>query len=419
MIKVLLVDDEPLCLIGLQSLLNWNELGFELTDTAQNGAAALEIIKSEQVDIVVTDLKMPVMGGLELAEKCRETDDALPAFIMLTNYEEFQYVKESLRLGAAEYLTKIDLTAESLTAALLRAKEQVQKERILRSPEGYSTGRDLEQYRNLLFNRLYSGMYDTRESFDAQCAELNLKLDAPNYVTAYASLITKELDTEQSAALCLAVVGMTRDILPKYAPGSTVTGMDLNHFAALIPLQTTEDLEKNLRPTLDKTCTILFQYFNAKIQWAVGLPVQNILQAKDSLRSAASMLTQMEPEQKVSFCRSTGMGPLDHRARLVERVQEYIRTNLSKRLSLNDVASEFNFSPSYLSQLLSKNGEAGFVEFVTATRIDSAKELMATTDMRVYEISDAVGFASASYFSKVFKKLEGMSPQAYMQNMRK
>ena len=58
------------------------------------------------------------------------------------------------------------------------------------------------------------------------------------------------------------------------------------------------------------------------------------------------------------------------------------------------------------------------MEFVTASRITAAKELMASTDLKVYEISDKVGFDSAFYFSKVFKKLEGVSPREYMQRMK-
>ena len=82
------------------------------------------------------------------------------------------------------------------------------------------------------------------------------------------------------------------------------------------------------------------------------------------------------------------------------------------------MAAVFNFSPGYLSQLFSQNGQTSFVEFVTETRIAAAKELMATTDLKIYEISERLGFESAFYFSKVFKKIEGVSPRAYLQKMR-
>ena len=82
------------------------------------------------------------------------------------------------------------------------------------------------------------------------------------------------------------------------------------------------------------------------------------------------------------------------------------------------IRDRFNFSPNYLSQLFAQNSESGFVEFVTATRIAAAKETMASTDMKIYEISNEVGFESAFYFSKVFKKLEGVSPREYIQRMK-
>ena len=100
------------------------------------------------------------------------------------------------------------------------------------------------------------------------------------------------------------------------------------------------------------------------------------------------------------------------------RSLEYIRQNLGKRLSLNEVASAFNFSPNYLSQLFAQWGESGFVEFVTATRVNAAKDLMASTDLKIYEISERLGFESAFYFSKVFKKVEGISPREYMQRVK-
>ena len=69
MIRVLLVDDEPLVLIGMQSMLDWNALGYELVGTARNGAEALERIGEQQPDVVVSDIRMPVLDGLQLADR--------------------------------------------------------------------------------------------------------------------------------------------------------------------------------------------------------------------------------------------------------------------------------------------------------------------------------------------------------------
>lgn len=127
MTRIFLVDDEPLVLIGMQGMLNWSELGYEVAGTARNGAEALKAIEEKHPDIVVSDIRMPVMDGFTLAESCHKDGSALPVFIMLTSYEEFDYVKRSMRLGVVDYLVKIDLTAEGLAAALDKAREYIQR----------------------------------------------------------------------------------------------------------------------------------------------------------------------------------------------------------------------------------------------------------------------------------------------------
>ena len=72
MYKLLIVDDEPLVQVGIKSMLNWAELNIEVTGTAVNGQAALKLIEEQSPDIVITDIKMPVMSGLELIRICRE-----------------------------------------------------------------------------------------------------------------------------------------------------------------------------------------------------------------------------------------------------------------------------------------------------------------------------------------------------------
>ncbi len=103
---------------------------------------------------------------------------------------------------------------------------------------------------------------------------------------------------------------------------------------------------------------------------------------------------------------------------VVENVKAYIRENLGKRLSLQTVAAVFNFNPNYLSHLFVKYAGVGFVEYITGVRIAAAKELLAQDNLRIYEIAEQLGFEDSFYFSKVFKKVEGMSPSEYIQKNR-
>ena len=416
MFKVLLADDEPLVLIGIQGMIDWGSLGWEVAGTARNGNEALRLIGEVQPDLVLCDIRMPVMDGLELAERCRELDQALPVFIMLTSYEEFSYVKQSMKLGVLDYLVKLELTPQTLEAALRRAEERIQREHALRAPQAVPAD-NLALYRDRLFLQLYGGLFDDPALFRQQCAELGLQFDAPCYVVALGALQNRALPTGPMATLSTGVTNLCAELLPKYLP-CTVTGMGLRYLSVLFPVSSPEGLEELLRPVLEKAGDILYDYFSASIRWAVGEPVQDILDVRRSQRSAFSILPLLSESQPIVFLRPQAASPLDYHARQVAEVQEYICQNLDKRLSLNDVASVFSFSPNYLSQLFSQWGESGFVEFVTATRINAAKDLMATTNLKVYEISERLGYESAFYFSKVFKKVEGVSPREYMQRLK-
>lgn len=103
----------------------------------------------------------------------------------------------------------------------------------------------------------------------------------------------------------------------------------------------------------------------------------------------------------------------DHKNHIVTNVKKYIATNINKHLSLNDVSDAFGISPNYLSQLFKKYNDMGFNEYVTWLKVQEAKTMLTDSNMKVYEIADTLGFESAFYFSKVFKKVEGISPSEY------
>ena len=288
MTRVLLVDDEPLVLIGMQAMLNWAALGYEVVGTARNGAEALRAVQEKQPDIVVSDIRMPVMDGFALAEACHKDGSALPAFIMLTSYEEFDYVKRSMRLGVVDYLVKIDLTADSLTAALEHARATAEKEKKLRMPSPAPVS--LDTFRDRLFLQLYGGLFTDRAVFDRLCAELGVAFKAPRHIVAVGSLQTPDLPTSQLVTLSTGVTRMAAETMPKYRP-CRVTAMDLRHFSVLLPLEADEDPEAVLAPILKTAGQILYNYFSTAIYWAVGRPVNDILKISESQHDAFAALT--------------------------------------------------------------------------------------------------------------------------------
>lgn len=122
MYRIILIDDEPLILAGIASLICWEEHDCCIVGKATNGHAAIDLILEARPDIVITDIRMPVMNGLELIEACKEKNCEF-AFIFLTNMEDFQLAKQAVHLGAVDYLVKLDLQPQTLIQALERAKE--------------------------------------------------------------------------------------------------------------------------------------------------------------------------------------------------------------------------------------------------------------------------------------------------------
>ena len=105
MFSVLIVDDEVLMLETLQNHINWHKLGFKVVGSAKNGKKALELVKECSPDIVITDIRMPIMDGIELSKILRKTNPEIK-ILFLTGYEEFSYAKEALQLGVTDYILK-------------------------------------------------------------------------------------------------------------------------------------------------------------------------------------------------------------------------------------------------------------------------------------------------------------------------
>lgn len=117
--KVLLVDDDTIVRITLRSMLDWNHYGYEIVMDANNGEQAFHWLQEHSADLLITDMKMPVMDGLELMQRLHD-EHQLPVTVVLSSYDDFQMVREAFRLGAFDYLLKSDIKKENLEGLLAK-----------------------------------------------------------------------------------------------------------------------------------------------------------------------------------------------------------------------------------------------------------------------------------------------------------
>lgn len=106
MLRILLVDDEPFILKGLMVLIDWNQEGFEIVGTASNGEEALQFLRDHEVDLIISDIKMPVMTGLELLKKIREEEITDAYFVIVSGYADFSYAQRALQYKCSNYILK-------------------------------------------------------------------------------------------------------------------------------------------------------------------------------------------------------------------------------------------------------------------------------------------------------------------------
>ena len=490
MYQLLIVDDEPLVQAGIRSMLNWNEMNIEICGTAMNGQAALKIIEEKSTDIVITDIKMPVMNGLELAKTCRERyGDNCPYFIILTSYEDFQMARDALSYQVSDYLVKLELTPEVLKNAIGRVLTQISQSR-----KKQLSAVNIHPFYDKFLISLLHDLFESEEQFRLQSRDLNLNFDYGAYVCCYGEIISPQADqmsAEKQMPLFTSSLQMIRELGAKYLPLYALS-LDLRHFALIFCFadsSDTDDYVESLTDILQSISGTLQNYYNVTLRCGIGIPVQTPATICDSYQYARQIFRNTESKDAIiafdtdhsqenaknSFNISLFKNDLtrafeeydpdilqttiqslcdlfrdhpghyvqaldaasnilylsisllqdgesivsrrkDYKNHIVTNVRKYINEHVSERLSLNEVAAVFGISPNYLSQLFSKYNDTGFSEYINICKITEAKRLLEEENMKVYEAAEALGFESAFYFSKVFKRVEGVSPTEYVNN---
>ncbi|HEY9061813.1 MAG TPA: response regulator transcription factor [Pseudobacteroides sp.] len=188
MYKVFIVDDDPAIVRGLKNIINWEEYGLNIPETAYSGLEAWKLIESSTPDILITDIKMPCIDGLELIRRVKQIKPCTH-FIVLSGYDDFEYLKESIKLGIENYILK-PVNVEELTSTLLNILEKLQNTRV--SPIDFERDKDI--IRNNVLYRLVTGSI-SEEELNERLFHLNIKLNGPLTVCVFRALESKTWKT--------------------------------------------------------------------------------------------------------------------------------------------------------------------------------------------------------------------------------
>ena len=401
--SVLVVDDEPFVRLSLVSMYLDAE-GFEFAAEACNGAEALAVLTTRpEIDIVLLDLSMPVMDGLEVLRRLRAEPLGRPfAVVVLSAHDDYHLVRDAFKLGATDYLLKRELDSQTLGTALGKAASGL-------APSSERTAAILQRRQlDLLKAQVLRDLLATaappelEETFTA----LGIALAPPFAVCCFwvedLEAVARREGGDGLARFSEMAARSLRQVLDAAGRGEVVPRVPGEAVVLFSPPDgpaPAAPLELVARAFCEDAADYVARYLNAKLAFAVGPVCARVQDAPGALAAARAA-------RKVE-------------SRIVVLAKRAIHERFADpEFSLEAASARAGVSKNHLSFEFSRETGETFTEYVARVRIDEAKRLLATTELLVYEVGARVGYPSVEHFSRVFKKLAGISPVKFRASFR-
>ena len=294
MYKVLLVDDETLIREAISENIQWEEMGFSFMGACENGKQAIEAIEKEQPDLLLTDINMPFVDGMELTKFVYENYPDTKV-IIISGFDEFEYAKNAVKYQVLEYILK-PITPMEFSETLLRVKkmfdERKENQRDMKKiRSAYVSNLPMVQGRYL--HNLLNGTVDYSKLQDKQ-EELRLNLDANCYNTALVEGDNLEPFTSQYANVkdelaLFAIYNITAELIASENCGIAFQGID-EKTAILFMGDEEEMLKLKIKQILPKIHQAIEEFLQIQVTIAVGKTVPRLEELPDSFAKTKSAL---------------------------------------------------------------------------------------------------------------------------------
>ena len=479
--KVILVDDEEEVREAIRKRINWEEIGFTVVGTAENGEEALELAEACEPDVVMTDIQMPFMDGLTLLKKLKEKLPDLRS-VIFSGYDDFEYAKEAIRLESEEYILK-PVDADELRAIFTRIKERLDEQmRQRRNVEQLS--KYYEEIRPMMKEQLIIGLLEGRElQFDLERYQKDYDFQIESaFYCAGAFRITPLKDNSEELNRNLMAVSLKQIVVERFKEVLPVEALVyLDTVCVLARLKSTSQFNDFVNE-MDKVCKVAHRSLSANVSAGIGRVYGNaesihtsFLEAKDAFHhrifvgeNQAICINDVDPscplEDYVSekqirhIMRQVKVGTKES---LQEEIRQFVdklkRTNVNLNqlqifyaefvvellrlsrghsisptetgfgsINTNEELEGFASMDEFADRLIELTGILW--EKISNGRLDTTKKLAedakqyiadhySESKLSVDEICSHLGVGT-SYFSSVFKKETGVSFVTYLTDLR-
>lgn len=353
LIKVLVVDDEYLAREGMKRTIPWEIYGCTLCGEAQDGKEGIELSKRHKPDLVITDISMPEVSGIDMAKEIRKF---LPQckFIIITGYDEFQYARAAVKLNAVDFILK-PIDHNEFLEAINRAVEDIKKLKgsiVIDKEDMVKLSHIIKEEKELLL---------TIRVFDKINMEKQLR-------KIYFDILKKdEASHEVIKQTSIDVILKALNLLNEY--------------------------NISFENVVDKDFDVYKRaYIAANIEEAYTWVYKILINILEAIKEAALEASETSIEKAIA----------------------YIKEHFCEDISLSDVAKNVYLSESYLSRKIKKVKGISFVEYITKLRVEKAIEYLKDPNVRITELASSLGYPDYRYFSQIFKKHTGYSPSEFI-----
>ncbi|MBW7455195.1 helix-turn-helix domain-containing protein [Paenibacillus sepulcri] len=468
MINVLVVDDDKLVRKGLISSMPWDEFDMKVVGEANNGEKALELLETHRIHLLLTDLAMPVMNGLELMRVVRNRFPDIHIAV-LTLHQDFDYIQEALRLGAIDFIVKVQLEEERFEEVLGRIHNRILQEQMKKTvvsssaagmdPFATDTGfallpvgepDDVEWLYQLI------GISDWVLNGIDHYIWLWLPGDEPDNGKSFEIIINQALD--RSGWLVMRLEGLAGkskkevlSLLRNYRMGDLFYDFDDSR---------NDLLHKSIHELPSKPKSLEEEEFTSlkarwlSFDWTQQESLEGLKSELIRLRLPSSRLNHFLHEIAMDWNRVYGellesnielpavfkswgeaaswLALVRETACLLQGTEyswevvnsimtavKIVKDELDQQLYAIDVAKRVNMSRSYFNQCFKDIVSQSFNEYLRQVRMKRAEEYLLQSRKPVQWIAERTGYVDVKYFSRIFRESTGMTPSEYRKNKSK
>ncbi len=394
--KLVIADDEPKIRRGIENILNWNEFKIDIVGEAEDGELALEVIQEKTPDIILLDINMPFLNGLNLLQRLKEINNK-SIVIIISGYDDFSYAQKALKFNVFDYILK-PVNKKSMEDIITKA---IYKLNEIERENNYLQWINKQVTENIdtLKKTFFSEWLNNKLSDDEVLREMEFfNIDFGKNIGIIVIKIVDKLNIEiidkkwNTELLEFAIANLLNDKFKE----SNVKFIFADDKKNVILVSKMDDmfewitLGNQLEVEISKylKCNVIIEQANVS---------SGILKIKDvylTIRNSVNEKKKCSPMALLTI--------------------KYIEENYySNNLNINDVSDKLEVTSSYLSKLLKKETGSSFIEYLTNIRIKKAMYIMEDPTIKIYDVAELVGYSNQHYFCRAFKKVVGFSPTEY------